>query len=67
VADSGRMVFFINWGAVPAKIAFSLPLDKAPKKVREITTGRQMAAPGMQVRIDAEVPAGGVRVYRIDY
>jgi beta-galactosidase len=67
VADSGRMVFFINWGAAPAKIAFSLPLDKAPKKVREITTGRQMAATGMQVRIDAEVPAGGVRVYRIDY
>jgi beta-galactosidase len=67
VADSGRMVFFINWGAAPAKIAFSLPLDKAPRQVREITTGRQLAAAGKQVRIDAEVPAQGVRVYRIDY
>ena len=67
VADSGRLVFLINWGAEAARLEFTMPLDKAPKQVREITTGQTLPGAGARVQIGVEVPPGGVRVYRIDY
>jgi hypothetical protein len=62
VGPSGRMVFLVNWGTAAAK--FDLTLEAAPKAVREITTGRELAK---SQRIEDEVPAQGVRVYRLEY
>ncbi|HLH16806.1 MAG TPA: beta-galactosidase [Bryobacteraceae bacterium] len=67
VADSGRMVFLMNWGASPAAVKLTIPLDRAPKQVREITTGQALPHPAAAVHLDTDVPAQGVRVYRIDY
>jgi beta-galactosidase len=67
IADSGRMVFLLNWGTQPVKLELTLPLDQAPKQVREITTGQTLAGARAQLQIDTEVPSQGVRVYRIDY
>ena len=66
IAPSGRMVFLVNWGTQPAKLDLTLPLDRPPKQVREITRG-QVLAVGNPLRIQADVPAQAVLVYRIDY
>src|ERR1017187_10305836 len=68
VADSGRLVFLINWEDRAANLDLAVPLDKAPKHVREVTGGQSLpAGGGARVQIHAEVPAQAVRVYRIDY
>ncbi|HEY2016235.1 MAG TPA: beta-galactosidase trimerization domain-containing protein, partial [Bryobacteraceae bacterium] len=67
VADSGRMVFLFNWEARPARVELTVPLDKSPKQVREITTGQTVSAGTARVQINTDVPALGLRVYRIDY
>jgi beta-galactosidase len=67
VADSGRMVFLMNWGTQAAKLELTVTLDKAPKQVREITTGQTLPGARARAQIAVEVPAQGVRVYRIDY
>src|SRR5262249_30259263 len=67
VADSGRMVFLINWEMHAASVELSLPLDRAPRLVREVTNGQQVAASGNRIQISTQVPAQGVKVYRIDY
>jgi hypothetical protein len=48
-------------------VDLSLPLDKAPRLIREITNGQPIAANGSKVQIRTEVPAQGLKVYRIDY
>jgi beta-galactosidase len=67
VADSGRMVFLLNWGTEAAKVDLTLPLGRTPKQVFEVARGRIAAAGGDPLRIQAEVPAQGVLVYRVDY
>jgi len=67
VADTGRMVFIMNWGSEAAKLELTVPLDKAPRRVREITTGQTLPGSRARVVIAGEVPPQGVRVYRIDY
>jgi beta-galactosidase len=67
VADSGRMVFLINWETRAASVELSLPLDRVPRLVREVTNGQQVAASGNRIQIRTQVPAQGVKVYRIDY
>ena len=61
------MVFLINWQTRAASVELSLPLDKASRLIREITNGQQVAANGSKVQIRTEVPAQGLKVYRIDY
>jgi beta-galactosidase len=61
VADSGHMIFLMNWEAATARVDFAVP---AARKIREITTGTDVPA---GERIQAEVPAQSVRVYRLDY
>ena len=68
VTDSGRMVFLINWEDRAADVDLTVPLEKAPRQVREITSGKSLApGGGARVQIRGEVPAQAVRVYRIDY
>ena len=67
VADSGRVLFFMNWNTRSAQVDLTLPLGRAPRRVREITTGQALAGAADPLRITAEVPAQAVRVYRIDY
>ncbi len=66
LADTGRMVFLMNWDTRPAQVDLTLPLGRAPRQVREITTGQPLST-AANLRIQAEVPAQAVRVYRIDY
>jgi hypothetical protein len=56
-----------GWGAAPATVKLTIPLDRAPKQVREFTTGQAVPHPAAAVHLDTDVPAMGVRVYRIDY
>ncbi len=65
-APSGRMLFLVNWGTQAAKFELKLPLSKAPRQVLEVTTEQRPAAAN-PLAIQAEVPAQGVLVYRIDY
>ena len=66
VADSGSMVFLINWQPRTAKVDLTVPLGKPPKQVREIITGQTLAV-ASGAHISTEVPAMGVRVFRFDY
>jgi beta-galactosidase len=66
LAPSGRMVFLVNWGGAPAQVELTVRLEKPPRRVREVTTGATLPADGL-VPLRVEVPAQGVRVYRIDY
>lgn len=67
VADSGRLLFLINWETRPADVQLTLPLDKPAKQVREIITDQPLAASGTPLQIHVAVPSEDVRVYRIDY
>ncbi len=67
VADTGRMVFLMNWETSDANVELSLPLDQPARLVREITGGERVPVAGTTLRIRTEVPAQGVKVYRIDY
>lgn len=66
VAESGRMLFVINWETQPAAFELIIPLDKPAKQVREVTTGSTVPGAGPRITIRGEVPAQGVRVYRLD-
>jgi len=67
VADSGRMVFLINWEDQTAKVDATVALDKPVKRVQEVTTGKELGGGRAEFRIQTEVPAQSVKVYRIDY
>jgi beta-galactosidase len=67
VAESGRMVFLVNWESRPAAVDLTVQIEKAPKLIREVTTGQTIAAGAARVQIKTEVPAQAVRIYRIDY
>ena len=67
VADSGRLVFLMNWETQAARFELALPLDRGAKAVREVTAGQTLASACTRIAIRGEAPALGVRVYRIDY
>ena len=67
VADSGRMLFLINWETQPAPFELTVPLDRPARRIREITTGAPVAGTGASITIHGEVPAQSTRVYRVDY
>ena len=66
-AESGRMVFLINWQERPARVDATVSLEKPARRVREITADQELNGGSAQVRIQTEVPAQAVKVYRIDY
>jgi beta-galactosidase GanA len=65
-APQGRLVFLFNHGEAPAHVVLSRELERSAKSVREITTGARVSAAGTHLRLEAEVPAHSVRIYRID-
>jgi beta-galactosidase len=65
IGPTGRMVFFLNWQSTPARVDLTLPLARPPHQVNEITTGASVV-PSMPLHVETEVPAGGIRVYRIN-
>lgn len=67
VADSGRLVFLINWETQPADVQLTIPLDKPAHQVREIITDQPLATAGAPLQIQVTVPSEDVRVFRIDY
>ena len=66
-APNGRLVFFFNHGENPASVVFSRQLEKAPARIREITSGEQVSATGTDLNLKIEVPPESVRIYRIDF
>lgn len=65
-ALQGRLLFHFNHGEAPARVVFSRALERPAKSVREISTGARVPAEGMHLRVEADVPAHSVRIYRID-
>lgn len=66
-ATKGRLVFLFNHADKPARVRFGRELEHAASKVREITTGQNLPASGSDLRIETELPALSVRIYRIEY
>lgn len=65
-APNGRLVFFFNHGDRTAHVEFSRELERPAKAIREITTGTKVTTDGAKLRLEADVPAKSVRIYRID-
>jgi beta-galactosidase len=63
-ADTGRLLFAINWDLRPVRIDVGIPRAKS---VREVLTPGGVMSAANGTRIVDEVPAQGVRVYRVDY
>jgi plasmid replication initiation protein len=65
-APKGRLVFLFNHAKSPASVEFERTLERRARSVREILTGYKVHAAAKLV-LRTEVPAQGVRVYRIDF
>ena len=69
---AGEVVFLFNHGSEAARVQLDLPLQGAPRLIREIVTGATVApnrdaSTAAAFRLDAEIPPERARVYRIDY
>lgn len=65
-APNGRLVFLFNHGDKPAQVQFSRSLDRPAASIRELMTGQSVPAKGRELRLNVQVPAQSVRVYRLD-
>ena len=65
--DKGRFVFFFNHGEKAAQVEFTEELERPARNVREIVQGVAQKVEGKTFAVKTEVPALGVRIYRIDY
>jgi beta-galactosidase len=66
-ASNGRWVFFFNHGDKPASVEFSRVLERSASRIREITSGREIAPTGTDLNLKELVPGQSVRVYRIEF
>jgi beta-galactosidase len=66
-APKGRWVFFFNHRDKPAAVEFGRVLEKPASSIREMVTGEKISPAGTDLNLKAEVPAQGVRIYRIDF
>jgi beta-galactosidase len=66
-APDAELVFLFNHGTQPARVAYSLPLGRTPRAIREVVQSLAVAGKGQAFRLDVEIPAESVRVYRIDF
>jgi hypothetical protein len=64
---TGRFVFLFNHGEKAAEVEFAEELERPGGKVLEIVTGKTRKVEGKRFAEKMEVPALGVRIYRIDY
>ena len=65
--ETGRFVFFFNNGEKTAQVEFTEELQRPARNVREIVQGETKKVEGITFAVKTEVPALGVRIYRIDY
>jgi beta-galactosidase len=63
----GRWVWFFNHRDKPASVEFSRALEKPASSIREVMTGQKIVPAGSELNLKADVPAGSVRIYRIDF
>ena len=63
----GHLVFLFNHGEKPAQVEFSEKLERPATRVMEIISGEAQKEEGKRFGLSMEVPAQGVRIYRIDY
>jgi hypothetical protein len=63
----GRFVFFFNHGEKAAEVEFAEELERAAGNAREIMIGEKRKVEGKRFAVKTEVPALGVRIYRIDF
>lgn len=66
-APNGKLVLFFNHDSKPAQADYTAELSKPASKISEILTGGTVAPNGKTLKLSTEVPAGSVRVYRVDY
>jgi hypothetical protein len=65
--QKGRWVFFLNHADKPASVQFVRSLERPASGIREIVTGQKISPTGTNLDLKSEVPAGSVRIYRIDF
>jgi beta-galactosidase len=71
-APDGELVFVFNHGSEAAHVTCTLPLIRAPRSIRELVAGAPApavpaaGAAAITFRLDTDIPAQSVRVYRID-
>ena len=65
--ENGRFVFLFNHGEKAAEVEFAEELERPAGNVREIVTGETRKVEGKRFAVKTEVPALGVRIYRIDF
>jgi beta-galactosidase len=66
-APSGKVVMFFNHGDEAASVDYTSELPKPPASIAEILTGAPVAAKANSLKLSTEIPAGSVRVYRVNY
>ncbi len=70
-APAGELVFVFNHGPDPARVRYTLPLARAARSVRDMTSGSSAqelpAAGGSHFTLGVHLPGQSVRVYRVDY
>jgi beta-galactosidase len=66
-APNGKLALFFNHDKSAAKVDFKLELAKPASRIREILTGADVDTSGAALNVSTEIPAGSVRVYRVDY
>jgi len=66
-SPGGRLVFFFNHADKPAQVEFTRSLEKPATAIREIVSGESQSVTGTALSLKTDVPAQGVRIYRIEY
>jgi len=66
-AEKGQFVFFFNHREKAAEVEFMEELGRSAANVREIVIGEKRKLEGKRFAVKTEVPALGLRIYRIDY
>ena len=66
-SSNGRFVFLFNHSNKDASVEFNHELEKPASGIREVMTNQTIAPAGKSFKIKADIPAQGVRVYRIDF
>ena len=66
-APGGRLVFLFNHTSTAADAHFSRHLERSATAVHELTSGRAVQASGDELKLEVQLPAESVRIFRIDF
>jgi beta-galactosidase len=66
VSDKGEMLFFFNHSDKPVRVAYAIVAARSVSRISEVAGTLPSAGVG-SAALNFEMPAQGVRVYRMDY